>query len=88
VEYEFFGGRTLNPGWSFVSLSYSDIACKDYAGSAVLVMPQPGGQNILFKVRLWTEPFTTALKIPVCEFRINSLVIRGPADRPVSEAFK
>lgn len=88
VEYEFFGGRSLNPGWSFVSLSYSDAACKDYAGSAVLVMPQPGSQNILFKVRLWTEPFTTAFKIPVCEFRINSLVIRGPADRPVSEAFK
>ncbi len=88
VEYEFFGGRALNPGWSFVSRSYSDVACQDYAGSAILIMPQPGSQNILFKVRLWTEPFTAAFKIPVCEFRINSLVIRGPADRPVSEAFK
>lgn len=88
VEYEFFGGRSLNPGWSFVSLSYSDAACKNYAGSAVLIMPQPGSQNILFKVRLWTESFAEAFSLPVCEFRINTIVIRGPADRPVSEAFK
>jgi len=94
VEYEFFGGRQLNPGWSFVTLSYSDVACKDRAGSAVLVMPQPGSQNILFKVRLWTDGFTltdplaVARGIPVCEFRINSLVIRGPAGRNVSEAFQ
>jgi hypothetical protein len=90
VEYEFFGGRQLNPGWTFVSLSYSDAACKNDAGSAVLIMPQPGSRNILFKVRLWTEPFTLKIPsgLPVCEFRINSLVIRGPADQPVSEAFK
>ncbi len=89
VEYEFFGGRPLNPGWSFVSLSYSDAACKDYAGSGVLVMPQPGSQNILFKVRLWTEAILPSYRLPVvCEFRINTLVIRGPADRPVSEAFR
>jgi hypothetical protein len=86
VEYEFFGGRQLNPGWSFVSISYSDAACKDSAGSAVLVTPQAGSQTILFKVRLWTEALGN---LPhSCEFRINSIVIRGPADRPVSEAFK
>jgi hypothetical protein len=86
VEYEFFGGRQLNPGWSFVSISYSDAACKDSAGSAVLIMPQAGSRTILFKVRLWTEALGN---LPAsCEFRINSLVIRGPADRPVSEAFK
>lgn len=90
VEYEFFGGRTLNPGWSFVSISYSEAGCKEpdcptCKGSSVLVMPQVGSQNILFKVRLWT----TGASIPyTCEFRINSLVIRGPADRPVSEAFR
>jgi hypothetical protein len=88
VEYEFFGGRPLNSGWSFVSLSYSTAGCKaeDGAGSAILVMPQAGSRDILFKVRLWVEgvsvmPYT-------CEFRINSLVIRGPVGRPVSEAFR
>ena len=86
AEYEFFGGRQLNPGWSFVSISYSDAACKDSAGSAVLIMPQAGSRTILFKIRLWTEALGN---LPhSCEFRINSLVIRGPADRPVSEAFK
>lgn len=88
VEYEFFGGRPLNSGWSFVSLNYSTAGCKadDGAGSAILVMPQAGSRDILFKVRLWVEgvsvmPYT-------CELRINSLVIRGPAGRPVSEAFR
>jgi hypothetical protein len=88
VEYEFFGGRQLNPGWSFVSLSYSTAGCKaeDGAGSKILVMPQVGSRDILFKIRLWVEgvsimPYT-------CEFRINNLVIRGPAGRPVSEAFR
>ena len=91
VEYEFFGGRQLNEGWSFVSLSYSDAACRDHAGHAVLIMPQPGSRNILFKVRLWTEGIIgggIAATLSVCEFRINSIVIRGPGDKPVSEAFK
>ena len=85
LEYEFFVGRQLNPGWSFVSLAYSDALCKDHAGSAVLIMPQPGSRDIKFKVRVWTEglPF-----IGSCTFRIKNLIIRGPADRPVSEAFK
>jgi hypothetical protein len=88
LEYEFFGGRLLNPGWSFVSLSYSDANCSPAltgGGSAVLAMPQPGSRDIRFKVRIWTSG---TLRITRCEFRINSLVIRGPADQPVSEAFK
>lgn len=92
VEYEFFGGRPLNEGWSFVSLSYSDAACRDHAGHAVLIMPQPGSRNILFKVRLWTEGVLGggigAFRGYVCEFHIDSIVIRGPADKPVSDAFK
>jgi len=91
VEYEFFGGRQLNEGWSFVSLSYSDAACRHPAGYAILIMPQPGSRNILFKVRLWTEGIIgggIAATLSVCEFRINSIVIRGPGDKPVSEAFK
>jgi hypothetical protein len=48
-------------------------------------MPQVGSQNILFKIRLWT---VGGIRLGHCEFRINNLVIRGPADRPVSEAFK
>jgi hypothetical protein len=92
VEYEFFGGRQLNEGWSFVSLSYSDAACRDHAGHAVLIMPQPGSRNILFKIRLWTEGVIGggigAFLGYVCEFHINSIVIRGPGDKPVSEAFK
>jgi hypothetical protein len=91
VEYEFFGGRQLNEGWSFVSLSYSDAACRYPAGYAVLIMPQPGSRNILFKVRLWTEGLLgggVSATLSVCEFRINSIVIRGPGDKPVSEAFK
>jgi hypothetical protein len=91
VEYEFFGGRQLNEGWSFVSISYSDAGCKEpdcpaCKGSAVLAMPQVGSQNILFKIRLWASG--TAIVPYTCEFRINSLVIRGPADRPISEAFR
>jgi len=85
LEYEFFTGRQLNPGWSFVSLAYSDATCKDGSGSAVLIMPQTGGRDIKFKVRVWAEG------PPIqgyCDFIIKSLVIRGPADRPVSEAFK
>jgi hypothetical protein len=87
VEYEFFGGGQLNPGWSFVSINYSSADCQADrgGGSAILTMPQAGSQNILFKIRLWT---VGRLWIGRCEFRINSLVIRGPADRPVSEAFR
>jgi len=88
VEYEFFGGRLLNPGWSFVSLNYSNAGCREDkgAGSAILIMPQAGSRDIKFKVRLWTEGAWVPL--PTCEFRIDSLVIRGPANTPVSEAFK
>ena len=87
VEYEFFGGRQLNSGWSFVSINYSNANCRadTGGGSAILITPQVGSQNILFKVRLWTigDIYPSS-----CEFRINSLVIRGPADKPVSEAFR
>jgi hypothetical protein len=87
VEYEFFGGRQLNSGWSFVSINYSNANCRAETGggSAILITPQVGSQNILFKVRLWTigDIYPSS-----CEFRINSLVIRGPADKPVSEAFR
>ena len=87
VEYEFFGGRQLNPGWSFVSINYSDSACQAETGggSAILTMPQVGSQNILFKIRLWT---VGGIRLGRCEFHINNLVIRGPANTPVSEAFK
>jgi hypothetical protein len=85
LEYEFFIGRQLNPGWSFVSLAYSDALCKDHAGSAVLIMPQPGSRDIKFKVRVWVDGPPNRGR---CYFVIESLVVRGPADRPVSEAFK
>jgi hypothetical protein len=85
LEYEFFTGRQLNPGWSFVSLAYSDASCKNGAGSAILIMPLVGSRDIKFKVRVWADgPPTQGF----CDFVIKSLVIRGPADQPVSNAFK
>jgi len=89
VEYEFFGGRQLNPGWSFVSIDLTPISClpKTVKGEMkVLVMPQVGSRNIMFKVRLWIEG--GSISTNECWFWIKSLVIRGPVDRPVSEAFK
>ena len=85
LEYEFFVGRELNPGWSFVSLAYDGTLCSNQAGYAILIMPQPGSRDIRFKVRLWADRMVTA---GACTFVIKSLVVRGPADRPVSEAFK
>ncbi len=88
LEYEFFTGRLLNPGWSFVSLSYSDANCppgNPKGGSAILIMPQPGSRDIKFKIRVWADGAPNAGS---CLFLIKSLVIRGPADRPVSEAFR
>jgi hypothetical protein len=85
LEYEFFVGRQLNPGWSFVSLTYDNTLCSNQAGSAVLIMPQPGSRDIKFKVRLWADRMITAGN---CTFVIKNLVVRGPADRPVTEAFR
>ena len=66
LEYEFFIGRQLNPGWSFVSLAYDSSLCTNQAGSAVLIMPQPGSRDIKFKVRLWADRLITA---GACTFR-------------------
>jgi len=89
VEYEFFGGRQLNPGWSFVSIDLSPFSCIPQTAKGemkVLVMPQVGSRDILFKVRLWIEG--GGISTNECWFWIKSLVIRGPVGRPVSEAFK
>lgn len=87
LQYDFFTGRLLNPGWSFVSLDYSNADCAQSgrSGSTIVRMPQPGSRDIKFTVRVWV----VGAPMPgSCDFVIKSLVIRGPADRPVSEAFK
>jgi hypothetical protein len=89
VEWEFFGGRLLNSGWSFVSMNYSGARCAPTSGLPVpdrgfevLKMPQVGSRDIKYKVRLWTAPGTT------CEFIIYSITIRGPSNAAVGDAFK
>ncbi len=83
AEYEFFGGRLLNEGWSFVSLSYTGAECLGGGvGAVILKMPQAGSRDIMFKIRLWADMYNS------CTFRINSVTIRGPSDKSVTEAFR
>jgi len=83
AEYEFFGGRLLNEGKTFVSLSYTGAECLGAGvGSAIMKMPQAGSRDIMFKIRLWADINTS------CTFRINSVTIRGPSDKSVTEAFR
>ena len=46
-------GNSIPAGRSYRSITRMSLA-RNRAGSAVLIMPQAGSQNILFKVRLWT----------------------------------
>jgi len=81
-EFEFFAGRQLNEGWSFVRLEYEGQEEKG-KGYRITRMPQPGSRDITFRVRVWVdEGYGT------CKFRIKKIIVKGPADRPVSEAFR
>jgi hypothetical protein len=46
-------------------------------------MPQPGSRDITFRVRVWVDEGHGT-----CKFRIKKIIVKGPADRPVSEAFR
>jgi len=82
TEFEFFAGRQLNEGWSFVRLEYEGEEGEGY-GYRITRMPQPGGRDITFRVRVWVDSDVSS-----CTFKINKIVVKGPAGRPVEEAFQ
>jgi hypothetical protein len=81
-EFEFFAGRLLNEGWSFVRLEYEGQEGEG-KGYRITRMPQPGSRDITFRVRVWVDEGHGT-----CIFRIKKIIVKGPADMPVSAAFK
>ncbi len=53
-----------------------------YPISISVARKQPGSQDIRFRVRVWVDALHS------CQFRITNLKVRGPADKPVTDAFK
>jgi len=81
-EFEFFAGRQLNEGWEFVRLEYEGQEGEG-KGYRITRMPQPGSRDITFRVRVWVDAGYGS-----CTFKIRKIVVKGPAGRPVQEAFQ
>jgi hypothetical protein len=81
-EFEFFAGRQLNEGWSFVRLEYEgqEDNCRGYR---ITRMPQLGSRDISFRVRVWVDAGCGS-----CIFKIKKIIVKGPANKPASAAFE
>jgi len=87
-EFELFGGRTLKEGWQFVSYELvppQGIGAGRENGCAILQQPSPGARDITLRIRLWHDILRYADGIV---FTVRSITLKGPCDRPPSEAFE
>jgi hypothetical protein len=82
TEFEFFAGRQLKEGWSFVRLEYEGEEGEGY-GYRITRMPQPGSRDITFRVRVWADS-----NISSCTFRIKRIIVKGPANVNAGAAFQ
>ena len=82
TEFEFFAGRQLKEGWSFVRLEYEGEEGDGY-GYRITRMPQPGSRDITFRVRVWADS-----NISSCIFRIKRIIVKGPANVSAGAAFQ
>lgn len=78
IVVEFFAGRLLNPGWSLVSIKYRGTS----GTYNIRRMPSAGGRDIRFVVSVFTEPNS-----PTSEFYIDGILVKGPCNKNVEEAF-
>jgi hypothetical protein len=81
TEFEFFAGRQLNEGWSFVRLEYEGQEGEG-KGYRITRMPQPGSRDITFRVRVWVDA-----GYGTCTFKIKRIIVKGPANIGVNGAF-
>jgi hypothetical protein len=83
-EWEIFTGKQLKEGWTFWGYNYHGRKEKD-CGYEVLQEPALGGRDLKLKVRVWTNP---QLSPPDDVFVLENMILSGPCDQDVSEAFK
>jgi len=76
--FEFFAGRQLNEGWSFVKINYRGTE----GTYNIRRMPQVGGRDIRFEVSVFSRAGG-----PNVHFYVDGVVVRGPCHKNVDEAF-
>jgi hypothetical protein len=93
AEFELFGGRELNEGWEFVAYEYEcrkrlyhpdgSLPTETNSEHRIVQQPAPGSRNITLRVRIWTDFGTMSTY-----FRLKSITVKGPCDKPYWEAFQ
>jgi hypothetical protein len=88
-EFVFFDGQRLKEGWEYAGATTSFTYKPEFVsavpqrlGHDILQSPARGSRDLKFVVRVWADPGFYG------EFRMQSLNIKGPWHKPISEAFE
>ena len=76
--FEFFSGRQLNEGWSFVRVKYRGTE----GTYNIRRMPRVGDRDIRFEVSVYSSAGG-----PDVHFYVDGVVVKGPCHKNVDEAF-
>jgi hypothetical protein len=89
-DFVLFGGKQLNPGWSFKSDYLVTRGCSNtmYSrkGHRIDRRPSPGNRNIKYKIHGWVDP--TSNPLHACVMYLQTLTLVGPAGMHWHDAFR